>query len=66
MKDMFSRMETLLQGFGLEEREQQWTGIKELPTISEEKWEQVRRKLEQERSRTERILSNLLQRKTKD
>lgn len=61
VKDMFSRLETLLQNFGLEEREQPWEGIKETADILQKEWEQVRRKLEQARNRADGVLKRLLQ-----
>lgn len=60
VKDMFSRLETLLQNFGLEEREQPWEGVKETSDILQKEWEQARRKLEQERSRADKVLGRLL------
>lgn len=62
IKDMFARMETLLQNFGLEEREQPWEGVGDTADILEKEWKQVRQKLEQERSRADKILSRLLER----
>lgn len=61
VKDMFSRLETLLQKFGFKEREQPWEGIKDTADILEKEWKQVRRKLEQERSRAEGAMKRLLQ-----
>ncbi|MCI9173365.1 MAG: polysaccharide pyruvyl transferase family protein [Lachnospiraceae bacterium] len=60
VKDMFSRLETLLQNFSLEEREQPWEGVKETSDILEREWEQACRKLEQERSRADKVLGRLL------